>query len=304
MSNIIDSFTSPAQGGCSLFRWPSGSETLPAHGVEVIGIPSDSGNSIASGARFGPTAIRHASQALRPGVAGFDHGDLSCVRTCDWPEVLTQAQSALATVVERRSLPVVLGGDHSISYAAVAALCGRGPLNVVWFDAHTDYCAWPGGGWHNHKQVLRRIAGLEHVSRILQIGHRGITYFDETRRFRKLTVVTAVQAMKLHAGEILEHLPPGEPVYLSIDIDAVDPRWAPGTGHPVPGGLSVARLVHLACEIASNRTIVGLDLTEVNPLLDHDGITATAAAGILAEILQAGATASAGLTREVLQYGS
>jgi agmatinase len=167
----------------------------------------------------------------------------------------------------------------------VAAARHYRPLNVVWFDAHTDFCTWPDASWHNHKQVLRRIAGLDHVGRILQIGHRGITYFDEAARFGRVTVVTAGEAQTSRAEAILEHLPAGEPVYMSIDIDAVDPRWAPGTGHPVPGGLSVARLSELARLVARHRDVVGLDLMEVNPLLDHADMTGAAAAAILAEIV-------------------
>lgn len=271
----------------SLFGWPSGKECVLASAIEVVGVPSDSGNGIASGARFGPEAIRRASLKLQPNAIGIDHGDLDCVHGCDWAEVLKQTERIVGDIANRKSRPIVLGGDHAISYAAVAALRDYGPLNIVWFDAHTDFCAWPGGGWHNHKQVLRRIAGLEHVGRILQIGHRGITYFDETRRFEKMTVVTAVAALKLQVESILEYLPAGEPVYISVDIDAVDPQWAPGTGHPVPGGLSAALLSSLACIVASNRHVVGFDVMEVNPLLDYQDITSAAAAGIVSAIVSA-----------------
>jgi arginase family enzyme len=199
--------------------------------------------------------------------------------------VLEQVEASVEAIIRRKSRPVILGGDHAISYAAVAALRDCRPLNIVWFDAHTDFCAWPNESWHNHKQVLRRIAGLDHVGRILQIGHRGITYFDEASRFERLKVVTAGEAQTSGAEAVLEHLPSDEPVYMSIDIDAVDPRWAPGTGHPVPGGLSVARLIELARLIASDRDIVGLDLMEVNPLLDHRDMTGAAAAAILAALV-------------------
>lgn len=271
----------------TLFGWPSAKERPLAGGIEVLGVPSDSGNGIASGARFGPEAIRRASLKLRPNAIGIDHGDIDGVHGYDWADVLEQTERAVEGIAKRKSLPIVLGGDHAISYAAVAALRGHRPLNIVWFDAHTDFCAWPGGRWHNHKQVLRRIAGLEHVGRILQIGHRGITYSDETRRSEKMTVVTAGAAPRLQAQSILDCLPPGQPVYISVDIDAVDPRWAPGTGHPVPGGLSAMLLSDLARTVASNRHVAGLDVMEVNPLLDHQDITSAAAAGIVSEIVSA-----------------
>jgi agmatinase len=271
----------------SLFGWPEAKEQSRGDTIEVVGVPSDSGNCIASGARLGPAAIRRASQTLRPDAIGVDHGDIGNIHGCDWQDVLTQVEEIVEAIVRRRSRPVVLGGDHAISYAAVAALRECRPLNIVWFDAHTDFCAWPNESWHNHKQVLRRIAGLDHVGRIVQIGHRGITYFDEARRFDRMKVVTAGAAQGARAEAILEHLPPEEPVYMSIDIDAVDPRWAPGTGHPVPGGLSVARLSGLALDIARSRPVVGLDMMEVNPLLDHRDMTSAAAAAILAELVPA-----------------
>jgi agmatinase len=269
----------------SLFGWPAATDQAREAAIEVVGVPSDSGNSIASGARFGPTAIRTASLAFRPDAAGIDHGDIGNVHGCDWEDVVSQVEEAVEAIVRRGSRPIVLGGDHAISYAAVAAIRYRHPLNIVWFDAHTDFCAWQEASWHNHKQVLRRIAGLDHIGRILQIGHRGMTYSDEARRFDRMKVVTAGAAGSSPAEAVLEHLPPGEPVYISIDIDAVDPRWAPGTGHPVPGGLSVARLAELARLIAARRDVVGVDLMEVNPLLDHRDMTSAAAAAILAELV-------------------
>jgi len=269
----------------SLFGWPSEAATAAAAGIEVVGVPSDCGNGIASGARYGPAAIRAASLDVFPPASGIDHGDVGEVHRCDWEDVLTRVEQVVSAIVRRGACPVVLGGDHAISYAAVAALRDRRPLNIIWFDAHTDFCAWQGGNWHDHKQVLRRIASLDHVGRIVQVGHRGITYFDEVRSLDRLTVITAGEAQRCDAAALLAHLPVDEPIYMSIDIDAVDPQAAPGTGHPVPAGLRVARLCHLARCAASSRETAGLDLMEVNPLLDHRNMTSNAAARILAEIL-------------------
>jgi agmatinase len=255
-------------------------------GIEVIGVPSDSGNGAESGGRFGPEAIRRASLGL-PSLSfdGVDHGDVDCVAHCDWPEVLAEVQGVIQGMASRGSLPVVLGGDHAISYAAVAALQGAAPVNILWLDAHTDFCRWPGGQSHNHKQVLRRINGLGHVGRILQIGHRGIAYFDESRLSEKMRVITAGAARTLSSERLLEFFPADQAVYISIDIDAVDPTCAPGTGHPVPGGLSAALVSGIARTVISNRDVVGLDMMEVNPLLDHQDITSMAAANILREVL-------------------
>jgi agmatinase len=281
-----DTLIPPAVG---LFGWPTatGPASTPG-GIEVLGVPSDVANSIASGARFGPEAIRRASLELAlPGVRGLDRGDLASTHGKDWADTLLDIERVVGEIAGRRSLPVVLGGDHSISFAAVAAQRRCGPISLVWFDAHTDLCEWPGGRWHNHKQVLRRIAGLAHVGAIVQIGHRGITYSDESRRCERMTLFTAAQARALGADALLECLPADRPVYISVDIDAVDPRRAPGTGHPVPGGLEVARLAGLACVVASQRRVCGLDLMEVNPLLDRGAMTSAAAAAILSAVVSA-----------------
>jgi agmatinase len=270
----------------TLFGWPD----IDSHGgtsgcIEVIGVPSDAGNSIASGARFGPESVRRASTGFAVACDGIDHGDIDSLETTDWVDAIDDVQRAVAEIAARGGLPLVLGGDHAISYSSVAALDQGERLNVVWFDAHTDLCEWRGGPWHNHKQVLRRIAGLPHVNRILQIGHRGITYFDESQRSEKMTLVTARRAIALDDATLLACLPAGTPVYISVDIDAVDPRAAPGTGHPVPGGLDPLLLMRLARCIAAQRNVVGLDLMEVNPLLDLNDMTSTVGAGILAAIV-------------------
>jgi agmatinase len=276
----------PAVG---LFAWPCTSPADATPGtIEVLGVPSDVGNSIAPGTRFGPEAIRRASVELTPpGTRGIDRGDLGTVHAGDWSDTLIDIERVVSDIVARNGLPVILGGDHAISFAAVAAQRTCGSISVVWFDAHTDLCEWPGALWHNHKQVLRRIAGLPHVERIVQIGHRGLTYHDESTRCERMSVFTSRQASDLTAGALLDRLPTDRAVYISVDIDAVDPRWAPGTGHPVPGGLSVGRLSALAGLIASRRRVCGVDVMEVNPLLDRNAMTSAAAAQILASIASA-----------------
>lgn len=271
----------------TLFGWPGPGAGRGLATFEVLGVPSDFGNGIASGSRYAPAAIRAASIDMPCAATGVDHGDVGADRRGDWPDVLVAVERAAADVIARGGRPAVLGGDHAISYAAVAAARRHPVLNIVWFDAHTDYCRLPPEGWHNHKQVLRRIAALEHVGRIVQIGHRGMTYFDESAQFTRLSVIPARAAPALSPGELLAALPADQPVYLSIDIDVLDPLTAPGTGHPVPGGLSLACLTELACAVVAHRDVVGLDLMEVNPMLDVDGRTSRAGAAILASLASA-----------------
>jgi agmatinase len=180
----------------------------------------------------------------------------------------------------------VLGGDHAVSYAAVSALDHVGTLDIVWFDAHTDFCPWPVSDWHNHKQVLRRIASLPHVGRLLVVGHRGITYFDESSQWPTLEVVG-----RMSPGDVptfpSSWLQGERPVYVSIDIDVLDPCTAPGTGHPVPGGLGLETLCAMVRTVAHSRRVVGADVMEVNPSLDHEAMTSRAAAEVLSALVQA-----------------
>ncbi len=280
-----------------LFGWPpeAGDDDL----FQVLGVPSDVGNSFASGARFAPRAIRDASRD-RPvhGMKGSDRGDLACIGRIDWADAIDAIRIEVESIRAGGRVPILLGGDHAISYPAVAALAGEGPLCVVWFDAHTDMCEWREAAWHNHKQVLGRIARLPHVVRIVQIGHRGITYFDESGRSDKMTLFTAGVVESMDEAVLLASLPPDAPVYISVDIDVLDPRWAPGTGHPVPGGLSPASLMRLAGCIARARRVVGIDLMEVNPVLDQDDMTADAGARVLAHIVASAAQGAHGARTE------
>ncbi|RAP59456.1 hypothetical protein BTJ49_01990 [Oleiagrimonas sp. MCCC 1A03011] len=272
-----------------LFGWPSASpSTASRHGTfEVIGVPSDFGNSYVSGARKGPEAIRRSSlEVSAPDANGYDHGDVSVFDGSDWMDIVERSRRAIADIVAAGAFPLVLGGDHAVSYAAVSAMYGHGPVDIVWFDAHTDFCPLTDASWHNHKQVLRRIAGLGHVRRMLVIGHRGITYFDESRQDASLDVLPNCAD---HADTVIPDawLKGSLPLYVSIDIDVLDPCVAPGTGHPVPGGLDVSTLCEHIRQLARHRKLLGADIMEVNPILDIQGKTSLAAAHILSTLVRA-----------------
>ncbi|TNY25934.1 hypothetical protein BV497_11415 [Fulvimonas soli] len=263
-----------------LFDWAAGEAPARRKGnIEVIGVPSDFGNAYVSGARLGPAAIRASSLGLpQPAAGGIDRGDVEVFDDADWAQIIERVRAAVVDTAEAGALPLVLGGDHAVSYAAVAALDQAGPLDIVWFDAHTDFCPLTDTGWHNHKQVLRRIAGLGHVGRMLVIGHRGLTYFDETQQWANLDVIGG--------GPLPESwLRSERPLYVSVDIDSLDPCIAPGTGHPVPGGLGLPALCDMLRTLARERRVMGADVMEVNPLLDHGEMTSLAAATALAALL-------------------
>jgi agmatinase len=271
-----------------LFDWASGSASLSRQGgIEVVGVPSDFGNTYVSGTRLGPTAIRRSSLRLpRPTVHGHDHGDIEVFDGADWVDIIERVRRSVSDIVAAGAFPLVLGGDHAVSYAVVSALDRIGPMDIVWFDAHTDFCRWEEADWHNHKQVLRRIAGLPYVERILVIGHRGVTYFDESQQWPTINVVGCPsQGQSMSIPDVW--LRSERPLYLSIDIDVLDPCTAPGTGHPVPGGLDLETLCALIRTLSLDRRVVGADVMEVNPSLDYVEMTSMAAAKALSVLVNA-----------------
>lgn len=283
----------------SLFGWPAPSGAPTEAGAFcIIGAPADHGNVISRGAALAPAMIRRCSGAFAPPRrAGLDAGDVDATDAPDPEVMLSRVSCAIRRLSEAGLCPLLLGGDHSLSFAPIAWFQERRDLCLVWFDAHTDFSPWHGPQAHNHKQVLRRISSLPGIRRIVQIGYRGLTVGDERSLGANAEVVTTAQARTLDGPAILNLVPPHLPVYISLDIDVVDPMLAPGTSAPVPGGLSADKVGELLRALVTARDVLGIDLVEVNPALDHDDMTSQLAAGLVKVIADArgerGATAAA-----------
>lgn len=267
----------------SLFDWPDRNRAPAEPGVLcVVGAPTDLGNPIARGAAKGPAAIRKASRLLAPPrVAGCDWGDVEGL--ANLARYLERLAETTKEIRDRGLCPLFLGGDHSISYAPVSVLQAAGDLCLVWIDAHTDFSPWPGTAFHDHKQVLRRLSKLHGVRRIVQIGYRGITVGDERSLCDRAVVVTSSRARGLTEADLLALVPKELPCYVSVDIDAVDPFLAPGTGAPVPDGLHPLHLRRILRTLVRNRRLAGLDVVEVNPALDVRASTSAIAAELIRE---------------------
>lgn len=264
----------------TLFGWPR--DAGGAGQLCVIGAPHDGGNGIRRGAAAGPSAIRRASLSHAPPRArGSDRGDLGDGRPSDLAAILGQLRDATEVLHAEALCPLMIGGDHALSFAVVDALQAAGELCLVWFDAHTDFSPWSGGAAHSHKQVLRRLIGLPGVRRVVQIGYRGFTAGDERALGDKATVVTSAAARTLDRDALLALIPDHLPCYLSIDIDVVDPLCAPGTAAPLPDGLAPSRVRELVTALVRHRRVVGVDLVEVSPALDVDDDTSRVAADLL-----------------------
>ena len=281
--------------------------------VVIIGAPIDWGATYRGGARFGPKAIREAdylgADGRRPhlptGIDPFeeftvvDAGDIEV-----GPGYLEQALGILADAVERiassGAIPLILGGDHSVTFGngtGLARVHGDGAFGVVHFDAHADTGVTNSGQLHGHGTPMRRLieSGAVPGNRFVQIGLRGYWPDPETVAWMR-----EQQMRTFLMSEIVERgLRPvvddavascvdsdGVGVFLSIDVDVVDPGMAPGTGTPEPGGLTSRELLDTVRRLARELPIVGADIVEVSPPYDGPGqITAFLANRVVLEIL-------------------
>jgi agmatinase len=271
--------------------------------VAVVGAPMDELATDRPGTRMGPRAIRAESDATTGGhlEAGADWSEaLRVVDYGDAPVIPAdpaashrEIESIVSEVRRAGAIPLILGGDHSITEPCVRG-CAAGPLGLVHFDAHTDTASELWDVEVSHGTPMRRLVEQGHVDgrRYAQIGLRG--YWPGEPEFawqeskgitsffmhdvRRLGIDTVVERTTQAVGD--------DPVYLTVDIDALDPAFAPGTGTPEPGGMSVHELLSACRRIAAATQLVGADVVEVLPDRGHPvDITALAAARIVGEIL-------------------
>lgn len=259
-----------------------------AAGYVLLGAPHDAGSSFRPGARLGPKSIREMAASLSPcdergadlsRLAAVDAGDLTLPGTA--PQAYGRIEEAVGRIVDAGAMPIVLGGDHAITVPAFTAVAKRHPgISLLYLDAHPDLYPEYDGDPYSHACVVHRILELESVDgrRITQVGIRASTPAQ-----REAAQAAGVQTV--HAWEVdgFSYAVSG-PVYLSVDIDVLDPAHAPGCGNPVPGGLSTRQLLDLLHGLAGVE-LVGMDVVEVNPLLDPSGVTALAAVRVVTEVL-------------------
>ncbi|PYS94882.1 MAG: arginase [Acidobacteria bacterium] len=269
----------------------------------VLGVPFDEGTWGQPGERYGPRDLRENSQEYHHDLTqGFYYIDgdrtvLKGKRWADvgdvevWPTVPAQTgekvTSAIRKILAKKAFPVVLGGDHSITFPVVRGF--QAPLMLVHFDAHLDtWDAAPGN--LDHSSWVNRTAKLPHVKKIVQLGMRGLANDTESvGNARKIgtTIVTAEQIHRRGAAAALTQVPASENIYISLDIDVLDPSVAPGTGTIEPDGLSFAELDELLKGVAGKGRLVGLDVVEVNPYRDPSGRTAQTAVRLIVDLLGA-----------------
>ncbi|MDD5502039.1 MAG: agmatinase [Candidatus Thermoplasmatota archaeon] len=277
--------------------------------VAVVGAPLDQGTFDRPGARYGPRAIREASQiygsAFIPELGVYDVelgrykientkiidcGDIPVAPTL-CKENLDEITNCIGQVLDSKMFPVVLGGDHSITYPIIRAYCEKGiPLDIVHFDAHMDFGDDMAGITISHANPIKRASELKNVGKITQIGIRGLlnpqTFIEEGKK-RGSKVITAAEAIKMGTKWVLSQIPKSKNIYVTFDIDALDPSVAPGTGTPEPGGFTYLQMREMLAALPKKGNVVGFDVVEVNPLYDPAGVTAQTAARLIIDFLAA-----------------
>jgi agmatinase len=281
--------------------------------VVVVGAPFDGGTSHRPGTRFGPQAIRStdylAHDGSRPSLA-LRVDPLRDLRVLDAGDVemppghiersLDALTEAVATVAASGAIPVVLGGDHSITLADVTGVArhhGQGRVSVVHFDAHADTGDIEFGSLYGHGQPMRRLieSGAARGDRFLQIGLRGYWPGPPTLDWMAQQRMRSYEMSEIGArglGACLDEAfvtatDDCDGVFLSVDIDVADPAHAPGTGTPEPGGLSARELLDAVRRVCLELPVVGIDVVEVSPPYDSADITAALANRVVLESLSA-----------------
>jgi agmatinase len=259
----------------------------------IIGAPIDVTSSYRSGARFGPKAIRQASHHIETysirtqldckNISIADSGNVDVLDSVE--DYLDHIQSTISFINKRGKIPVVLGGEHTIALAALRALQ---PELVIVFDAHLDLRNKLFGAKTSHGTFLRR--AFEEIDfKVIIIGCRAQSI--EERKYaekysEKIKIITAKElreCRKTWEDEIKKQMAEVDSVYISFDMDVIDPSSAPAVGNPTPEGLSITDLLDLV-NLYTSKKIVGFDLTEVTPHYDS-GLTAIQAAYLILETI-------------------
>jgi agmatinase len=274
--------------------------------IAVMGVPTDEGSPFMPGSRFGPRAIREHSLRFVTGEGGYydpelrrhflehemlegriaDVGDADVLPT-NVVDTFHNVTGMAGQVLGRGAMPVVIGGDHAISFPIVRAFTE--PLHVVHFDAHLDYAPFIHGLEYTNSHAFRHITRLPHVQSLTQVGIRSLrntqAMMDDSLRDGN-RVVTMEEFRDVSYRGFLDRIPRNARCYVSLDIDVLDLPLVPGCVSAEPNGLLYAELRKTLFALAEHAEIVGFDLVEVNPLLDvGTGITSYLAAHTIVEFL-------------------
>ena len=273
--------------------------------VAVMGAPFDFGTQFRAGARFGPRSVREASTLFSFGHAGaYDHeddctylpqsvrivdiGDADIIHT-DTARSHANIRKGVQAILEAGALPVVIGGDHSVNIPCIEAFEGQGDIHIFQIDAHLDFVDERHGVTVGHGSPMRRAAEKGYVTGLTQVGIRNVSSTSregyEAARAMGTDILSVRQARALGAEGVVDRIPAGARVYVTMDIDGFCPSIAPGTGTPSHGGFLYYEVLEMLQAIANRHEVVGMDLVEVAPDYDPTQSTSILAAQILLNFL-------------------
>ena len=292
----------PSFAGVPYTEDPAG---LAGADVAIVGAPLDELATDHPGTRFGPRAIRaaggggigarHLDAEIEPmrELRVIDYGDAAVI-PADPLRSHAAIEALVGEIVDAGAIPIVLGGDHSIAEPDIRACARRhGPLGLIHFDAHTDTARELWGVEVNHGTPMYRLVEHGHVdpTRYAQVGLRGYWPGEAELAWQRERQIKALPMRAVHergiadvVAEAIAAVGPG-PAFATIDIDVLDPAFAPGTGTPEPGGMTTADLLWACRELAAGLELVGADVVEVMPSGAHPDPTALAGSRVVLELL-------------------
>lgn len=298
-----------AASSATFLGLPALEPTAVHGGMAVLGVPHGvpyPNRGSMAGCADAPGAIRRRSARLAGfiGHHDFDTGqpmlpNAARIVDCgdvpgdpgDGPGNAARAEATVHTLLERGATPIVLGGDDSIPIPVIRAYRGREPLIVLQVDAHLDFRDEVAGVTDGYSSPMRRASEMEHVTRVVQVGLRGVgsarpADVGDARAAGGL-LVTARELRERGVGWVLEQLPEGAAVFLAFDLDGLDPSLCPAVSAPLPGGLSWDEAGDLVSGAASRGHVVGAAFTELVPERDPSGYSALVAARLVIRLLSA-----------------
>ena len=298
----IDPSVVPRFAGHATFMRTVSHEISELVDVGLVGVPFDLGLNFRTGARQGPAGVREASRLIRrvhptSGIKPFeicnvaDLGDAP-VNPMNKDRSIETIQEFFQKMRDANIVPIAVGGDHTIPVPILRALAKDRPVGVLHFDAHADTLDELCGSKINHATFLRRAneEGLVDARRVIQVGMRGSRFDEHDIQYGYdvgYTIITMDEYEEMGRAAVIEKIHQvlgGGPIYISLDIDGLDPVYAPGTGVPEIGGLS-PRDVQVILRSLRGEDLVGADISEVSPCFDPTGITCVTVANLMFEML-------------------
>ncbi len=294
-----------AFGGILSFMRRSYTKNLIGVDLAITGIPFDQAVTNRPGARFGPRAVREASTLFSFGHAGaYDHeddaiylpGDVRIVDIGDADIIHTDTvrshaniETGVRAILAAGALPVTIGGDHSVNIPCINAFDAQGDFHILQIDAHLDFVDERHGVRFGHGNPMRRAAEKSYVTGLTQVGIRNVSStaregYESARSFGS-DILSVRQMRALGPQGVIDRIPKGAKVYVTIDIDGFCPSIAPGTGTPSHGGFLYYEVLEIIAAVAKRQRIVGIDLVEVAPDYDQTGGTAILAAQLLLNVI-------------------